>query len=101
MSDSTTLLSAATSYGDSAEVWEVKVDGEYSFMAYGTWDTATLKFLVSGDEVPGASTNGFADANSTLTADGGVNATLKAGMKVYANISSAGGSTSLTAKVFR
>ena len=101
MTDSTALLSAATSNGDSAETWEVKQDGEYTMMAYGTWDGATLKFLVSGDETPGASTSGFADANSTFTADGGVNAYLKAGLKVYANIASAGGSTSLTAKVFR
>lgn len=89
----------AASSNSTGLVFDVSESGIYNIGAYGTWDTATVTFYVSVDEAPGKATNGFTDSNATFTADGGYNVELHKGAKVWAALSSVGGSTSVTAKV--
>jgi len=91
-------LDAATS-NSTGLVFDVSESGVYNIGAYGTWDTATVTFYVSLNEDPGQATNGFTDSNGTFTADGGYNLELHKGSKVWATLSSVGGSTSVTAKI--
>lgn len=91
-------LDAATS-NSTGKVFDVAESGIYNIGAYGTWDTATVTFYVSLNETPGQATNGFSDPSGTFTADGGYNLELHKGAKVWAAVSSVGGSTSVTAKI--
>jgi len=79
-------------------VFDVSQTGEYNLAAYGTWDGATVTFYVSVDEDQGKATNGFTDANVTFTQNGGYNANLRKGAKIWAATTSVG-TSALTASI--
>ena len=85
-----TLLTAASSTPSTVFNW----GGDGTVCVYGTWDGATVTIQVSPD---GSTWIDLEDA--TFTDDIATNINLNDLWQIRANISSAGGSTSLTAEI--
>jgi hypothetical protein len=86
----TTLFSAATANSQSTDVGPIN-GGLYTVFAYGTFDTCTVKAQVSPD-----GTEWFDLDDATFTAKGAVNLSLPEGAYIRGDLSSVGGSTSVS-----
>lgn len=93
MAYNVTLMTARTSNGtDGAQGWS---GGRAIVSAWGTWNGATVQISFTPDGTTFIDTSG-----ATFTADGTAEVVFPAG-QLKATISSAGGSTSLSAKIQR
>lgn len=100
------LMEDKTSNGDSPEIFKIDnheddegrvgVTGEYYLEVFGTWDGATVTAHYSTD----GSNWSDADAEGTYTENKGIWMTIPKGVgQVKVTVSSAGGSTSLSARI--
>ena len=99
-----TLLSAASVTGAAVEFLGGKQDVHVGYtpitqtvVAYGTWDTATVQIQLS----PDAGTTWIDISGASFTANGSVNIAARRGLTYRAEVSSAGGSTSVTVKAYQ
>jgi len=97
LQDSYVLLSGATSTVAGGEV-TINYSGEHTFATYGTFDGATSSLYVKpvGQSVFNVWTDLTSGETATATVAGGLSVSLSQGDKAYAQLSSVGGSTSLT-----
>ena len=106
MSNVIEIFSAETSDGDSSSFEFAGGDQavhvgwspvSMTIVAYGTWDGATLKIQAS----PDGGTTKIDITDASFTANGLLNLEVRRGLTYYGNISSAGGSTSLSCKAYQ